>query len=57
MTTKSIRFKRKKKPPITKRFCISCYKETVFKYDSNTFHSYCVECGGFLARKLKEVFK
>jgi len=38
-------------PPLTRRYCIHCGCNRVFRYDPGPGHSLCVACGGYKARK------
>lgn len=40
-------------PPVSKRFCLYCEKNTIFKYNRMTCHSCCVICGSHFSKKFK----
>lgn len=42
---------KKKKPPITFRYCEDCEKERPFTYNWRLKHSQCSVCGGRRARR------
>ena len=50
------KFKRDNKirPPISKRFCMTCQEITTWKYDKPARHSRCKICGGCFSRRPTE---
>lgn len=44
-----------KRPPTSKRYCVSCKRVRTFKYNRNIGHSCCMCCGGHYSVNPKNI--